>query len=537
MNENKPPKNDIALLTVDGVGSCEVAAGSNLRETLRREGVYIDGTCADNGTCGRCVVHVIHGDAGDPSLQETALLGDGAVNHGQRLACRVMVRGDLEISIDPERMLEIDTTGKWKEVWGSPLWRPELLNEGIEGFGVAVDVGTTSIASILLDMSRNKPLDIRTSANPQMPWGDDIISRLGAAAKDRATAARLQALALNTVKDQVRSLCLRNGVSGGRITRLVVVGNSAMHHLVFGFPVEDLLKPPYSPSHVSGAVLTPDKLPIKLEVNRQAEIFSPPLIGGFAGSDAMASLLAAKVSGVKKGALLDVGTNTEIALWNGDSIQVATAPSGPAFEGGHIKSGMRAEEGAIWKVGISGETVDCEVVGGVQAKGVCGTGMVDAVASMLRNGILDRSGLFNAGSHPMVKNGAFMLDVDSGIALKNEDIATIQKAKSAVASAFQVLLTVVGCTAEELGNIFIAGAFGSRLNVQNAMEMGLLPDIPAERYILAGNTALVGAAMMLASEGMRQKAESLVGLAMHCDLTVDPEFEETFIDNLYFPGG
>jgi uncharacterized 2Fe-2S/4Fe-4S cluster protein (DUF4445 family) len=370
-----------------------------------------------------------------------------------------------------------------------------------------------------------------------MPWGDDIISRLGAAAKDRDTAAKLQTLALNTVKDQVRSLCLRNGVSGGRIIRLVVVGNSAMHHLVFGSPVEDLLKPPYSPSRASGAVLTPDKLPIKLEVNRRAEIFSPPLIGGFAGSDAMASLLAAKVSRVKKGALLDVGTNTEIAVWNGDSIHVATAPSGPAFEGGHIKSGMRAEEGAIWKVGISGETVDCEVVGGVQAKGVCGTGMIDAVASMLRNGILDHTGLLNAGSHPRVRNGAIILDVDSGITLKNEDMATIQKAKSAIASAFQVLLTVVGCTAEELDNIFIAGAFGSRLNVLNAMEMGLLPDIPAERYILAGNTALVGAAMMLASEEMRQRAESLSRSAKHFDLTEDPEFEEAFIDNLYFPGG
>jgi uncharacterized 2Fe-2S/4Fe-4S cluster protein (DUF4445 family) len=536
MRENEPLKEDTVLITVEGVGSYKVPAGSNLRETLRREGVYIDGTCADNGTCGRCVVRVVDGDAGEPSLQEKGILGDRSVSDGQRLACRIMVKGDLEVAIDPERMLEIDSTGKWKEVWDSPLWRPELLKAGGDGYGVAVDLGTTSIASALLDLSRNRPLDIRTSANPQMPWGDEIISRLGAAAGDHGIAARLRILTWNTVKDQVRSLCLRSGVPGGRINRLVVVGNSAMHHLAFGFPVEELLKPPYSPSRISSTVLTPEKLPVKLEVNRQAEIYSPPLIGGFAGSDALASLLAAKTSGVKRGALLDVGTNTEIAVWENDSIQVATAPSGPAFEGGHILSGMRAEEGAIWKVSISGETVHCEVVGGVQARGICGTGMIDAVASMLRNGILDRSGLLNAGSHPMVKGGAFVLDTDGGVALKNVDMATIQKAKSAVASAFKVLLKIMALEPDSLDKIFIAGAFGSRLNIKNAVATGLFPDVPVERYILAGNAALAGAAMMLVSEGMRQRAESIARSAKHCDLTVDPEFEEAFINNLYFPG-
>ena len=536
MTGKKDKKQRWALITVEGVGSYKVPSGSNLRESLRREGVYIDGTCADNGTCGRCVVRVIHGDAGQPTPSETGLLGDRSVNDGQRLACRVIVRGDLDISINPEQVLEIDATGRWKEVWNSPLWRPDLLKTGGDGFGVAVDLGTSSVTSILLDLSCNRPLDIRTSANPQMPWGDEVISRLGAAREDHNTAVKLSTLVWDTVKDQIRSLCLRNGVSGGRITRIVVVGNSAMHYLASGLPVEDLLKPPYSPSQASSTVLTPDKLPIKMEVSRQTEIYFPPLMGGFAGSDALASLLAAKISGVENGALLDVGTNTEVVVWKGDSIQVATAPSGPAFEGGHIRSGMRAEEGAIWKVGINSESVDCEVIGGVQAKGVCGTGMVDAVASMLRNSILDRSGLLNAGSHPMVDSGAFVLDADSCVVLKNEDIATIQKAKSAVASAFHVLLIKMGTAAQEMGNIFIAGAFGSRLNVKNAMATGLLPDIPAERYVLAGNAALVGASMVLASGEMQQRAESLAGLTKHCDLTVDPAFEEAFIDNLYFPG-
>lgn len=536
MNKEKDQTKRTVCITVQGVGSYEVPTGSNLRETLRREGVYVDGTCADNGTCGRCLVRVVRGDAGEPSLSEAGLLDGRSSNPEQRLACRVMVTGDLDISIDPEQMLEIDITGRWKEVWDSPLWRPELFKAVGDGFGVAVDLGTTSIASVLLDLASNRPLDIRTSANPQIPWGDEIISRLGAAAGDRGIAAELRTLVLNTVKDQVRSLCLRNGVSGGRITRVVVVGNSAMHHLALGLPVEDLLKPPYSPSRASSTVLSPHELPVKFEVNRQAEVYFPALIGGFAGSDALASLLAAKVSGAQKGALMDVGTNTEIAVWNGDLIRVATAPSGPAFEGGHIRSGMRAEEGAIWKVEISGVNVDLGVVGSVQAKGICGTGMIDAIAAMLRNGILDRSGLLSAGSHPRVKEGAFVLDDENGVALSNEDIATIQKAKSAVASTFKLLLKALGPAVEELDNTFIAGAFGSRLNVQNAIKIGLLPNLPAERYTLAGNAALVGASMILASDEMRCLAESLAGSAKHCDMTVDAAFEEAFIDNLYFPG-
>jgi uncharacterized 2Fe-2S/4Fe-4S cluster protein (DUF4445 family) len=282
-----------------------------------------------------------------------------------------------------------------------------------------------------MDLSNKRPLDIRTSANPQMPWGEEIVSRLSAADRDSSVAVKLRTLAWSTVKEQVRSLCLRSGVSGGRITRVVVVGNCAMHHLALGLPVEDLLTPPYSPSRASSTIQAPDMLPVELAFNRQAEIYFPPLIGGFAGSDALASLLAARSSGTKRGGLLDVGTNTEIAVWTDDSIHAATAPSGPAFEGGHIRSGMRAVEGAIWKVGIEGKEVVCEVVGGGHAKGVCGTGMIDAVAAMRRNGILDRSGILKSGSHPMVKDGAFVLDETIGVALKNEDIAEIQKAKSA----------------------------------------------------------------------------------------------------------
>jgi len=535
MMNSSSPKRRTALINVEGVGTYEVPTGSNLRETLRREGVYIDGTCADKGICGRCLVRVLAGDPGEPTVQETGLLTGKSAARELRLACRITVSGDLSLSVDKEHMLEVDRTGRWKDVWGSPVWMPELIQPDGEGSGIAVDLGTTVIATCLLDLPGAGPLDIQAAANPQMPWGDEIISRLDAARRDREVAGRLRDLVWATIGDQVHSLCSRNGISSGRIKRMVIVGNSAMNHLCLGLPVEDLLTPPYSPHSRAPVLLSAGQLPVRLALNREAMVYFPPLVGGYAGSDALASLLAVGNAGVDTGALLDVGTNTEIAVWKRGTVVMATAPSGPAFEGGHIRHGMRAEEGAVWKMEIGDEKVDFEVVGGGRARGICGTGMIDAIASMLRRGILEPSGLLVAGSHPQVNGGSFVLTGGEGISLEAEDVATIQKAKSAVASTWQVLLKTLGVREEELDRVFLAGAFGNRLNIINAMATGLLPALAASRYILAGNTALVGASMMLLSQAERHKGENLSRIIRHHNAAEDPDFEDYFIDNLYFP--
>ena len=543
MNDVKSDTQRSALIKVEGIGSYEVPTGSNLRETLRREGVYIDGTCSDNGTCGRCVVRVTHGDADEPSLQETGLLGERSADHEHRLACRVTVNGDLDISIDRERMLEVDATGRWKEVWGSPLWRPDLISPDRSGYGVAVDLGTTSIVAGLFDMSNARPLDIKAAANPHLPWGEDIISRLDSATAGVDVVTRLKELIWKTVGDQVRSLCLRSGVSGGRITRMVVVGNSAVHHLSLGLPTDSLLTPPYSPSERSPMVLSASELPISMQLGHETVIYFPPLAGGYAGSDALASLFAARETGVKKGALVDVGTNTEIAVWNGDKIILATAPSGPAFEGGHIRSGMRAEEGAVWRVEIKDGDFLHEVIGEGPVKGVCGTGIVDAIAAMLRCGIVDHTGLMVEGSHPLVKGGRFVFrdanvdakEDENNVALEGEDVATVQKAKAAIAATLQLLLKVMGMEYRDLERVYLAGAFGSRLNLANAVRIGLLPELSLDHYVLSGNTALLGASMILLSEKAQLETERIGRMATHHSVAEDQDFEELFIDNLYFP--
>ncbi len=535
MNDVKRKAGQTALLKVEGIGSFEVPTGPNLRESLRKEGVYLDGTCADNGSCGRCVVRILAGEAGQPSSQETQLLTERSSDPESRLACRVSMSGDLEISVDRERILEVDRTGRWKEVWGSPLWRPELITLDQEGFGLAVDVGTTSIAACLMDLSTARPLDIKAAANPQLPWGDEIISRLGSADEDPETARQLSGLVWQTVDEQLRSLCLRSGVSSGRIGSVVVVGNSAMHHLCLGLPLGKLLTPPYDPAQTGSITLAADELPVKMGLPRQAQVYFPPLIGGFAGSDILASTMAAQSRGISPGAVMDVGTNTEIAVFSGGRVYVATAPSGPAFEGGHIPSGMRAVQGAIWKVAVANGRITYEVIGDVHPEGICGSGIVDALSVMLETGAMDTSGLIKEGSHPAVQGGGIILDDKGKVSLHGEDVATVQKAKAAVAATWHILLNKLGLDESDLQAVYLAGAFGSRLDPANAVKIGLLPSIDPGCFVLAGNTALLGAAMILLSGQFRERTEKGSTEVIHINVAEEPDFEEQFLDNLYFP--
>lgn len=534
MAENQDVKSAAAVITIAGIGTFKVPTGLNLREALRREGIYLDGTCADRGTCGRCIVRLTGGEVRPPTGMERGILDRQGAGPEERLACRLTVNGDMEISVSHERILEIEKTGRWKAVWDSPLWTANRYPFAGTGCGVALDIGTTAIAAALYDLDSGRPLDIKSAANPQIPWGDEIVSRL-ASAQDQDTANNLRDMVWLEVAGIIRTMCLRSGISPGSVSRMVAVGNSAVHHLVLGLPTASLLRPPYEPADAAARDMGAAGPPFGLKLGSAARIYFPPLAGGYAGSDALVSVAASISQGIKNGALIDVGTNTEIAVWDGARCLIATAPSGPAFEGGHMKSGMQAVEGAIWKAEILQNSVNFEVLGGGMPKGICGTGIVDVVAGMLDSGIVEASGLMRQGSHPMLSENGFSLDPEGNVLVEPGDIANVQKAKGAIAAALKVLLGRINLRPEELGRIYLAGAFGSRLDIRNAMSIGLLPRLPRERYVPAGNTALVGASLVLLSERAREEVQSLAGTIHHVSVAEDGQFEELFLDNLYFP--
>lgn len=520
-------------ITVENIGVFSVQTGVNLRAALRAEGVFLDGTCADEGRCGRCIVRVLEGDHGEATPSERGLLGPDSVRRGERLACRVNPASDLRIRIDAERILEVDRSGRWKETWQSPLWSPESVEPTFEGYGVAVDLGTTSVAAALYDMAMARPLDVVAGLNPQTPWGEEILSRM-AAARDPEVAGKMRAAVWRAVSDQIRSLCMRNGVGRGRLRRMVVVGNPAMHHLALGLPTESLLTPPFEPVTLDERVLSAVDLEDLDGPEGSAQVVFPPLVGGFVGSDVLTAVRCALEKGGAQGCLIDVGTNTEVVVWKGDRIAAASAPAGPAFEGGHIRSGMRAEEGAIYRVSISRDGVRYETIGDASPRGICGTGIVDLLAGMLREGLIDATGLMRPGTHPCLDETGLRIDGKAGVLFEPGDVETVQKAKAAVRAALDLLAARVGLVEADLERIYLAGAFGSRLDALSAIAIGLLPPISKDRCVPAGNTALVGASTVLLSEKAQAESARLARQIDHVAISGDPGFEESFLENLFF---
>lgn len=519
---------------VKNMGSFSLPEGMNLRQALRHEGVYLDGTCADQGRCGRCVIRIIEGDASGAGDIEGRILGKEALAEGNRLACKVELSSDLTIAIDPASILELDRTGRWKETWSSPLWDEGRYRASMDGYGIAVDLGTTSIASALFNLGQSKPVDIVASANPQAPWGEEILSRLAAAHRDKNTAGSLRDVLFETVSGHLRRLCSRNGISTRSIKRVVLVGNSAIHHLVLGLDVSPLLSVPFSPSERGEKTFSPHELPLKAELSPAAKFIFPPLVGGFVGSDLTAALLAARAAGRACGILMDTGTNSEIAVWKDGKVLAASAAAGPAFEGGHIQCGMRAEEGAIYRVVLTEDEIDCKVIGSVPPVGICGTGILDIVAEMNRWGLIDSSGRVRKDAHPCQKGKILVLDDSSGIVFEPRDVETVQKAKAALAVVLELLMKRAEVDAGQVDGMYLAGAFGGRLDPANACAIGLLPPLRKDQFVMAGNAALVGASYILLSDEAGRESRRLAETVEHVSVADDPEFEELYLESLFF---
>lgn len=412
--------------------------------------------------------------------------------------------------------------------------------------GLAVDLGTTKVAGFLVNLESGETLAAKGIMNPQIAFGEDVMSRLAYALEGEGHYAQLQRAVVEGLNRLARELAAMSGLSPQDIEEAVVVGNTAMHHLLFRLPVSQLARAPYVPALT--APLEVKAREIGLNLAPGAYVYSPPVIGGFVGADHVAMILGSGIDeadGVILG--LDVGTNTEVVLKYGGKMISCSCASGPAFEGAHIASGMRAVEGAIQAVRLKngGREVEVETVGGGKPLGICGSGILDAVAELYRAGVIDSRGhLYRR--HPRVRTGSggppeFVLVAadESGtgrdITVTQKDISEIQLAKAAISAGTRLLLQAAGLRLEDVQEVVVAGAFGTHLKVPSAVNIGMLPPLPEVLYRQVGNAAGSGARAMLLSRTARKKAESLVGKVDYLELTVQPSFKETFAAALPFP--
>jgi uncharacterized 2Fe-2S/4Fe-4S cluster protein (DUF4445 family) len=419
----------------------------------------------------------------------------------------------------------------------------EVISAGPVGersLGMAVDLGTTKIAGYLVDLENGRTLTAKGIMNPQISYGEDVIARIGRAQRSPEDASTLQEKVLEALATLSEELCQEAAEVRPEEIKDLVVGNTAMHHLLLRLPVKQLARAPHVPAVARALDIKARHL--RLPVAPGAYVHLLPNIAGFVGADHVAVLLAIN-AGEAKGPMLaiDIGTNTEISLVTRGEINSVSCASGPAFEGAHISSGMRAAPGAIEHVLITDQQIQYHTIHGTKPAGICGSGIFDTLAQLFTNGIIDKGGRIQK-NHPRVrenqKGREFVIVSEeergdgSAITITQEDVRELQLAKAAIQSGIQVLLRDKGLSAGDLDEVVVAGAFGTYLNISSAVAIGMLPAIPANRFRQVGNAAGVGAKIALVSREKREAVQEVVRDIRYIELAVAPDFNKIFTQSI-----
>jgi len=481
----------------------DVPRGALLVSSLSDHGVEFP--CGGTGLCGGCGVRVLAGWLPATDADRRAFPAEQLAS-GWRLACQARAQEPLVLECGQWHMdVLTDNAG--------------MIGAGKPGLGIAIDLGTTTIAAQIVDLASGSVLGVETELNPQASFGSDVMSRIRAALHGDDLTSVVRA-ALGKIIERLAK---------GReqeIAEVVLVGNTVMHHLFSGRDVEPLSHAPFVSPNLGVQSFEPRELGWSLPAS--CTIRFAHCLGGFVGSDILAGIIATGIAQSDElMALVDLGTNGEIAIGNRHGIVCASTAAGPAFEAGSIRMGMRAATGAISYVSLVGGEVKATVIGDVEPRGICGSGLVDAVAAGLRSGAILASG--------RVANGTKVFPVAEPVVLYQADIRELQLAKAAIASGFKLLLKRLGAQARDLKSVHLAGAFGNYVQIESAVRIGLidLGSIAAPRELVhaAGNTALRGAKMLLAAA-----EEPALPTIEHVSLAAAAGFQDEFANCMTFPG-
>ena len=414
-------------------------------------------------------------------------------------------------------------------------------------YGFAVDIGTTKLAGYLVDLNTGAVVANASKTNPQVSFGGDIISRISYANKGKAELDELQSRVVQGINSLLRECCAKASIEPEEIFQVVVVGNTAMHHIFLGISPEYVALAPYTPALRSSFQTRAKE--IGIASNAGSVLNALPCVAGFVGADAVAGILATQIhKSPVLSLLVDVGTNTEIVLGDVRDLVCCSSPSGPAFEGAQIKQGMPAEVGAIERVWIDPQTFEAEysTIGGQRARGICGSGVIDAIASFRQTGIIDSNGRLNSkisSKRIRTVNGlaeyvlAWKNETQTGydIVVTQHDIEEVKLAKAAVYAGVTILAKHLNVTANGIKKMFVAGAFGTYVDPQSARTIGMYPGLSLGLISFAGNTAGSGARMALFSKDQRIEAQTIAEKLRYIELGADPDFQREFANALYIP--
>lgn len=416
--------------------------------------------------------------------------------------------------------------------------------------GIAIDLGTTTIVGSLVDMLTGKILTLAARTNPQSIFGADVISRINYSISEPGGLGKLQTTVIKAINEIIEELCETSGAKFREIYEMSLAGNTIMNHLFLGVNPQYIAEAPYIPAYRKSQKFMAEELGIAMLP--RGPVTTLPNISGYVGGDITGFILACDLHKRDKITLgIDIGTNGEIVLGSKDRLICCSTAAGPAFEGGQISCGMRAMEGALDKFFIDEEQIFYHVIGDVEPKGICGTGLIDCIAEIRRVGIVDETGRILAADQfdgaewlknrivANDKNYDFILASEADgakqlLKLKQQDVRELQLAKGALAAGIEILMKELGIGINDIEEILIAGAFGSYLNKYNALKIGLLPDIAADKIKFVGNAASMGAKKFLLSKNARKEAGELIKTTQYLELSARVDFQEIFTEKLFF---
>jgi uncharacterized 2Fe-2S/4Fe-4S cluster protein (DUF4445 family) len=586
-----------------------VPLGVTLFDAASWNGIAIDSTCGGHGTCKKCRIR-FKADPPLPTSLDLRAYSSQEIKDGWRLACRTLATSDADVEVPPlTTRPKAATVGVGRQVILRPAVRkrylelaePSLADQVTDlervlraltdlnlvadlgvlrslggtlrasdfkvtavvadetliaveagdttdrAFGLAFDLGTTTVVATLLDLTTGTPVAVESMLNKQQPFGADVIARISATMLDPAARDKLRQLAQETLAELGTAVCQAGGVRTEEVYEVALAGNATMVHLVLGIDPEPLGVAPF----IMSARLLPEvrarDLGVAAHPRARAVVF--PAFGAYVGGDITAGLLASGMDRDPRIRLfIDIGTNCEIVLGGRDWLLATAAPAGPAFEGASIRCGMRAADGAIEAVAVAEDgDLKLTVIGDTHPAGLCGSGLVDAVAALADAGLIDESGRFakEAAAHPLAdrltkigQERVFVLhwsadrDPATSVYLSQRDVRELQFAKAAIATGWRILLEEAGLTTADIKQVLLAGSFGSYLNAKSAIRIGLVPDVGPRRIIAAGNVAGEGAKMALLSIRDRAAALALLEEVNYVELSDRQDFNDRFIDQL-----
>ena len=447
-----------------------------------------------------------------------------------------------------ERQGEVTVTS-----FGRRLLAVESGDTSLLKFGLAIDIGTTSVVSSLMELESGEQLASVSSLNPQAVFGGDLMSRIAFVQFDAGNLRKLQTRIIGLLNQHIEQLVRDSGVLAKWIYKVVIVGNTCMHHLLLGIDPSHVGLAPYAPVMRHPLVLAARELFLK--VNPEARVCLLPLVAGFVGADAVAVALATRMGETPELRIaVDIGTNGEVLLGSRDQLWACSAPAGPALEGAQIRHGMRAALGAIDRAGLDGGALRLHTIGEAPAQGICGSGLIDVIAVLLEAGVIDWTGLIDVEARDrlppplrerVVMRGEERMVVlarpgEAGavheIVLTQDDVRQVQLCKGAIASGVVMLQHVAGVRDDQVSELMLAGGFGNYLSIRSALRIGIIPaGLPESRIRYVGNAAALGAQLALVSEAERDRAEAIARSIEHVSLAAHPDFQDIFVDCMNFP--